>query len=190
MASRVLNKPQSRRVADLEALRAERAMNLRQLLLRAHRALNARIATKLVMRGHTVRPTQIALFSSIDFQGTRVSTLAERANVTQQAMGQLAIELEQLGYVRREVDPQDRRATVVVFTDEGWKLMLDSIEALREVERECEAALGDREMGMLRATLQKLAEYLQMDYEAHASGRPAVGKRAIPKRGTVRQNHD
>lgn len=142
------------RLADL---RDERRLNLRQLILRAHRSLNRRIAEKLVERGYgSIKPTHITVYSNIDLEGTRVSALAERANMTVQGMGQLTAELEQLGYLRRDEDPVDRRAKVVTFSDAGWELMLASFEVLREIEAEIEARLEPGDLDALRRILQHM----------------------------------
>jgi len=148
--------------ADMEslaALRDERSLNLRQLILRTHRALNRRIAEKLVERGYAeIKPTHITIYSNIDLEGTRISTLAERANITVQGMGQLTAELEHLGYLCRDEDPTDGRAKVVTFTAKGWALMLASFEVLREIEAEVQARLKPGDLDTLRRILSRMFE--------------------------------
>jgi DNA-binding MarR family transcriptional regulator len=171
----------SREEADLEALRAERAINLRQLLLRAHRVLNAEIVARLAARGHTkMRVAHIAIFSTIDFEGTRLNVLAERANMTKQGMGQLARDLEKLGYLKRGIDPSDHRAKIVRFTDAGWKVMLDSLDVLREVEVAWRQIVGERALADLRKTVSAIVGQAVLSAETAKSPK-RKRKRSHPK---------
>jgi DNA-binding MarR family transcriptional regulator len=145
----------------LEGLRTERKGNLRQLLLRAHRSLNRRIATKLNEFGYTnLRPGHLALFSNIDFEGTSVGELSERAGMTIQGMGQIVTELEAMGYVTRTVDETDRRVRIVRFTAMGWTMMLDSIKGLKEIESELEKTVNSARLDDLRVALKLIADAL------------------------------
>ncbi len=141
------------------AMREERAYNLRQLILRAHRGLNRRIAAGLVARGfHAIKPNHITVYANIDLEGTRISALAERANMTIQGMGQIVAELEELGYLRREEDPTDGRAKLAVFTDEGWSVMVASFEVLRDIEAAAASRLRPGDLDHLRRILTTLFE--------------------------------
>ena len=146
---------EAERVAALEA---ERAGNIRQLLLRSSRALNRLVVKALHERGHKkFRSTHLSLTSNIDLHGTRLNVLAARANMTKQAMWELANELEKCGYVKRRVDANDRRNRIIAFTDAGWKLKMDNIEVFREIESELESEVGRRSYDALRGTLRAIA---------------------------------
>lgn len=67
-------------------------------------------------------------------------------------------DLERLGYVERRADPDDARATLVAFTDEGWRFLEDAHHVKREIEAEYAAALGEERMGLLRSALEELLE--------------------------------
>lgn len=146
---------EAERVAALEA---ERAGNLRQLLLGSSRALNRLVVEALQRRGHKkFRSTHLSLTSNIDLHGTRLNILAARANMTKQAMWELAVELEKCGYVKRSIDENDRRNRIIAFTDAGWKLKMDNIEVFREIEAELAAEVGKRSYEALRGTLRAIA---------------------------------
>src|SRR5437764_14079948 len=51
--------------------------------------------------------------------GVRPSVLAERAGMSKQAMNQLLLSLERLGYIRRQGAPEGGRARVVQLTERG-----------------------------------------------------------------------
>lgn len=142
----------------IAALEAERAGNLRQLLLGSSRALNKLVVEALQKRGHKkFRSTHLSLTSNIDLHGTRLNTLAARANMTKQAMWELANELEEYGYVKRRIDEHDRRNRIIAFTDAGWKLKMDNIEVFRDIESQLEAQVGKRSYEALRGTLRAIA---------------------------------
>ena len=75
-----------------------RRRNMRQLLLRASRVAKRHIAEGLHARGYAdLGSTHTTLLSSIDLAGSIVTGAAERAEITKQAMGRLAAELEGAG---------------------------------------------------------------------------------------------
>ena len=98
------------RPADRSPPGSERPANLAVLLREAFVALNDLVLARLAERGHgAVRPAHGAVFQYLDDTGTTVSLLAERAQMTKQAMAELVRHLETHGYVVRVPDPADRR---------------------------------------------------------------------------------
>ena len=133
---------------------AIRSKNLRQLLLRTTRTLNALLAEELDRRGYKkIRPAHNAFFANLDMDGSTVTVVAERANMTKQAMGLLVGELEELCYVTRRPDENDRRAQIVVPTKAGHKLMEDSMHIIDDIEQHYSNILGDQTMNGLRTGL-------------------------------------
>jgi DNA-binding MarR family transcriptional regulator len=142
--------------AQLDELRQQ---YIGRLLLQAQRASRVRATEKLRARGHDgLSIAHTNLISSLDLDGTRITTLAERIGITKQAVGHLVLDLEERGYIERVVDPTDRRATIVSFTDAGWRFLNDAYHVKREIEAEYSAILGERGMLQLRALLNKLIE--------------------------------
>ncbi len=127
-----------------------------------------------------MRIAHIALFSTIDFEGTRLNVLAERASMTKQGMGQLTLDLERIGYVKRTVDPTDRRAKVVRFTEAGWKVMLDSQLCLREIEAAWRAIIGERAIAELRRTLTMVREHMPL-FRPEPAPKKSAARSAHPK---------
>ena len=67
-----------------------RPVNTVVLLREAYIALNDRMIERLAERGHAaVRPAHGAVFQYVDDTGTPVARLAERAQMTKQAMAEL-----------------------------------------------------------------------------------------------------
>jgi len=142
-----------------DELLALRQQNIGRLFQRAARAYSELAMAKVMEAGHdglTVYHT--ALISNLDIEGTRITILAERAGITKQAMGQLVNDLEKRGYIRRESDPNDKRATLIKFTELGWQFLQDAFELKKEIEAEYAAILGEQEMNTLRNLLYQLLD--------------------------------
>jgi DNA-binding MarR family transcriptional regulator len=142
---------------DDKTLAEFRQQHIGRLFLRAHRDFSERSIEKLRARGHTgLTLAHTALLVHLDIDGTRITTLADRAGVTKQAMGHLVQDLEQKGYIARTSDPSDRRATLITFTDSGWQFLRDAYVIKREIEAEYRAILGDARFEALGETLTRL----------------------------------
>jgi DNA-binding MarR family transcriptional regulator len=108
-------------------------------------------------RGHPdIRPVHGNVMQFLDDGGTRVSVLAERAQITKQSMAELVARLERLGYVERVPDPGDRRAKLVRATPRGKELYGIAREVVAELEAEWTRQLGKAKMRQLRELLAEL----------------------------------
>ena len=90
--------------------------------------------------------------------GSTITVAADRAGITKQAMGRLATELEEAGYIRVTADPKDARARILRLTETGERLMLDSLEVMAELERRYARSIGQRQ---LTAALGGLAAFVE-----------------------------
>ena len=146
--------------ADAGRVRETREQHIGRLFLRASRSFAALATRKLEERGHVgLGATHTALLPHVDLEGTRATVLAERTGMSKQAVGQVVRDLERQGYVERQPDPTDSRATLVRFTDAGWRFLRDAGDVKREIEAEYAAVLGEERLRMLRSTLNELLEY-------------------------------
>jgi len=136
-----------------------RPANLAVLMREVFVALNDRVIAGLAERGHAaVRPAHAAVFQYLDDTGTTVSLLAERAQMTKQAMAELVAYLEAQGYVVRVPDPADRRAKLVLPTDRGTDVVRIAQALVPEVEEWIGTVLGGERARLLRADLGTLPE--------------------------------
>lgn len=99
------------------------------------------------------RAAHDAVFANVPPDGIHLTDLADRAGMTKQAMSELVVDLEQLGYVRRTADPSDRRAKLIEFTDRGWSAVRTALDAFSEIEAELAASIGPGRLRQLRRTL-------------------------------------
>ncbi|PUA83065.1 MarR family transcriptional regulator [Nocardioides currus] len=91
-------------------------------------------------------------------EGSRITDLAEQAQVTKQTAGFLVEQLERAGYVDRVPDPTDKRARLVRIAPRGREAQECAREMEQTVEAEWAAHLGPRRMGQLRDALVSLRE--------------------------------
>ena len=135
--------------------------NLAILLREPFRIGSERLHERLAERGHPdVRAPHGNVFQYLDDGGTRVSVLAQRAQITKQSMAELVAHLERHGYVERVPDPSDRRAKLVRATRRGHEVYAVAREFVADVEAEWTARLGEAKMRQLRELLRELNEAL------------------------------
>jgi DNA-binding MarR family transcriptional regulator len=131
--------------------------NLAILLREPFRAGTELLHRRFAERGHPeIRPPHGNVMQFLDDGGTRVSVLAERAQITKQSMAELVAHLERLGYVQRVPDPSDQRAKLVRATPRGKQLYAIAHEVVAEIEAEWTRRLGKTKMRQLRELLEEL----------------------------------
>jgi DNA-binding MarR family transcriptional regulator len=134
--------------------------NLGVLLREPFRIGSELLHERLAERGHPeVRTPHGNVFPFLDDAGTRVSVLAERAQITKQSMAELVAHLERHGYVERIPDPQDRRAKLVQATARGEEVYAIAREFVAELEADWTRRLGKQKMLQLRELLEELNEW-------------------------------
>jgi DNA-binding MarR family transcriptional regulator len=135
--------------------------NLGLLLREPFRIASARLHERFAERGHPeVRAPHGNVLQYLDAGGTRVSVLAERAQVTKQSMAELVAHLERHGYVERVPDPLDRRAKLVRATARGQEVYAIARVFVADIEAEWTDKLGERKIATLRKLLKELNEAL------------------------------
>lgn len=137
----------------------EPALNTGLLLFIPYRALEMRVYEALRAAGYDdATPAQMRVFQRVGPEGTRLTELAEAAEITKQTAGFLVDQLEQAGYVERVRDPADGRARLVRATARGRAAAELAAEEVARVEAEWTAHLGARGMASLRRQLARLRE--------------------------------
>jgi DNA-binding MarR family transcriptional regulator len=133
--------------------------NLGVLLFIPHRAMEARVLETLAAKGFDdITLAQSRVFQRIDPQGTRLTELAQAAQVTKQTAGFLVDQLEAAGYVARTADPADGRARLVTLARRGRRACEVAARCVAEMEAEWRTHLGPQRMDQLRRTLRDLRE--------------------------------
>ncbi len=121
---------------------AVRRFDARVLHLMAHN-LDVPLALSNLAARAQVSAAHIHVTRHLAPQGARLTELAELADMTKQAMGDLVDQCEAWGLVTREPDPRDRRARMVRFTEAGLAWQQAFKEAVAQAEAEFRAEVGD-----------------------------------------------
>lgn len=144
---------------DPEALRRFRNAHLYRSVARMLREYNRRLVEALHERGFTdFTPAFPQIMSNLDTEGSRIGAIAQRAGITRQAAGQLIAEIEACGYIERRAEPTDARATLVVFTPRGRKMLANVFEILTAFDVEFAEQIGARRYEKLRDDLYEVVE--------------------------------
>jgi len=134
-------------------------LNLGLLCFVAYRAMETRVFEAVIAAGFDdITIAQGRLAARIGPKGTRLTDLAEQAQVTKQTAGFLVDQLERAGYVRRVPDPTDARARLVQIAPRGEAVVAVARVVEAEVEAEWTRHLGKRAAGQLRHALTRLRE--------------------------------
>lgn len=140
--------------------RAKRESTL-QLLFKCSRLLNERAIATMPQSGDHLGAAHLALFPHIELErGTRITELSEKLAVTKQAVGQLVDDLERMGIVIRQPDPDDGRAKRVAFTSQGKRSMLSGLKHLQNVEEQLAQGVGQDVVRELRSLLLIVHDHL------------------------------
>ncbi|GLZ78740.1 MarR family transcriptional regulator [Actinorhabdospora filicis] len=103
-----------------------------------------------------IRSVHGSVFRNIDAGGSRLTTLAERAGLTKQAIGELIDDLQKHGYLERVADEADRRAKIIRLTGEGRAAQAAAVRILADIERRWSRALGEERVAQLRESLERV----------------------------------
>ncbi len=113
-----------------------------------------------VYREHGLEPGWYDVLATLRRSGPphrlRPTEFSETLMLTSSGTTKRLDRLEQAGLIRREPDPEDRRAVLIVLTEAGKELIDGVTEAHLDNERRLLGALGDSEQRRLADLLRKL----------------------------------
>jgi DNA-binding MarR family transcriptional regulator len=125
-----------------------------------------------------LRPRHGLVLAYLDQRGSRATELAALSGRHKQRIGRTVDELEALGYVRRDPDPADRRAKLVVPTARGRAVMRRSDQIMADLGTRAAAAVGADAYHQFRHTLHQLIHELRsqsLPQEATGRTHPTSG---------------
>ena len=102
----------------------------------------------------------------------RPSELAERANMTKQAMNYLLGQLEARGYIERRAQKGSGRR-LVFLTKRGWQVRQIILVVVEDVEAEWLAVLGRQRFDEFMRTLRQLWSIRQLEMQGARGPAPA-----------------
>ncbi|MBW3562262.1 MAG: MarR family transcriptional regulator [Actinobacteria bacterium] len=107
-----------------------------------------------------VRRAHNAVFVHLPAEGRRLTDLADRADISKQAMGELVDDLVDKGYLDRTPDPTDGRAKLIVWADRGERAHEATLEVFARIEAELAEAVGHDRFDELRGLLLDVVSHL------------------------------
>jgi DNA-binding MarR family transcriptional regulator len=143
-------------------------------------AVLARILNSLHQAGFAdLVPAHLAVLRYPGAEHRRPSELAADARMTKQAMNYLLGQLQQLGYLTRDDDPDDQRFKRVHLTERGHAAERAIRETVAEIEAELERELGPAQLNQLRQLLIQLnATRFVGEFQQQPQG--TTGRRSQP----------
>jgi len=135
----------------------EPVINFGVLLFIPYRHMENRILQAIKDAGYDqLTLAQARVFQRIAPGGSRLTDLAEQAQITKQSAAGLIDELELMRFVRRVPDPNDRRARLIQLDRRGREAVKVAQATHDEIQAEWRAHIGIRRFRELRDTLERL----------------------------------
>lgn len=129
---------------------------------RAHRALQTHMVREAHSRGRTdIKPAHNAVFARLGAEGARAADMAAQNGITRQSMGEIVRDMVDIGLLEMTPDPEDRRAKLVRFTDEGLRFAAGGRAHLRALEEAFAEEFGEEEYETARDVLERLVGLLE-----------------------------
>ncbi|WP_069167208.1 MarR family winged helix-turn-helix transcriptional regulator [Nocardia altamirensis] len=138
---------------------ADEELNVGLLMLIAYRSMEDRIFAALADSGYGgITIAQGRILAQIGADGTRLTELAARTQITKQTAGFLVDQLERGGFVERVPDATDGRARLVRLTARGQEGADFANSIAEQIQTEWSEHLGAGQMRALRKALTRLRE--------------------------------
>ncbi|MDQ3788943.1 MAG: MarR family transcriptional regulator [Actinomycetota bacterium] len=147
-------------------------MDLAFMLAHASHVLSTELTAELAGLGITPRGSCV-LASALTGEHTQIQ-LAEKCGLDKTTMVVTVDELEKAGLVERQTSPTDRRARIIVVTEQGREMSAKAADVINRVHEDVLASLPDDERTGLVAGLTRLVE--------HRLARPVQCERAPRRR--------
>lgn len=112
-------------------------------------------------------PTQYSALAFAHIEpGIHQNTMGERIALDRSSVTKCLEGLEARGFVRREVDPSDKRARLIYITPEGEEMLIQVCAAARRARKRFHAAMGETEFNHLLDQLDVFGRVLDTENEA------------------------
>ena len=148
------------------------------LLRLARDLLSAEVGAAVRQVAPDQRRAHGSVMEQLDFEdGLRLTDLAKGAGMTPQAVGELVDQLEELGYLERRPDPEDRRAKRIYRTTRARRASEAAFDTAHRIDHELGKLLGADRLAALKADLISIVE--SRGGEITELPRPNGGRRRV-----------
>jgi DNA-binding MarR family transcriptional regulator len=104
-----------------------------------------------------LRPSHFRLLDYTPSDGIRLTDLAQRANMTKQALGEFAATLQAAGLLQVSPDPTDGRSRLVNLTPEGERVRDHIRQTVSAIEQDLQGRVGAEKWAVFREVLDEMA---------------------------------
>jgi DNA-binding MarR family transcriptional regulator len=137
--------------------RTSRGYELPLLLFGGFRSIIDELHAELARSGHPdLRPAHGFALQAIGLRGATATEAGRRLGISKQAAGKTIERLEELGYVQRADDDQDRRRKLVRITPRGLAALAMSASVFDDIWSRWDRVLGDGRLSALEADLRTM----------------------------------
>jgi len=134
----------------------EDPVQLADLLHRLTKRIRSAQAQRMAPLGLTPAHERALRMIARTDEPPRMTEIADRLGIVPRSLTTVVDALEQAGLVRREVDPRNRRATLLHLTDQGAAVRDELREARRRAAEDLFAPLSESDRATLAALLTRL----------------------------------
>ena len=138
---------------SMEAMEYEDPAQLADLLHRLTRRLRRAQAERLAPLGLTPAQERALRMMTRSEQPLRMTELADQLGIVPRSLTRVIDTLEEAGLVQREIDPRNRRATLLHLTERGQAVRDDMRQARRRAAEDLFAPLSEQDRKTLTTLL-------------------------------------
>ena len=148
---------QRARIKRAQSSHAAYGFELPLLLFGGFRSVIDELHAELARRGHPdLRPAHGFALQAIGVRGATATEAGRRLGISKQAAGKTIDRLEELGYVQRAGDAQDRRRKLVRITPRGHDALAMSAMIFDDIRARWAGALAPGRLSALEADLRTM----------------------------------
>lgn len=130
---------------------------------------------KALAAGHRgLKLSHALILPQISSEGTRIVDIAKSQGVSKQAIGQVANELENLGYITRTDDQNDKRSKKLILTPQGITLIRQAASFTSDADSELKSSMGEAAFNALKIHSHTLFKSLSLKYPDAGAYTPEI----------------
>ena len=120
------------------------------------RIIDRYLTSRIIKQDLTGVKHSIVYLVSQKFEGITPTILSKRMQRTKHTISRAITELEKDGIVKRTINPDDNRTTIITLTDKGEKYADKIITDMRKISHEAMACLSEEELQRLDEMLKRV----------------------------------
>ena len=131
--------------------------NLIVLVSKLRRKLDAQIEAELHYRGNAAfKSSYLPIFLLLYKEGSTTVQIAEHCGVTKQASSKLILEMSELGFLKSQINKEDRRSTIILLSAKGKRLATEVRKCLSKLTENYKSLMGKNKYEQMVELLEVL----------------------------------